>query len=125
MHAGSRSPSGRDRGALLAWATLPGASRQSLSRSPRVVLSLPLIAHAAGVSLGFISLSAISGVSVALGGMAGLDWDLLSSYAGLLSLATFSIYTGSYGSLQVSDSGSIHIMIHTDKVTANKTETQG
>ncbi|KAF7793822.1 hypothetical protein EIP86_004943 [Pleurotus ostreatoroseus] len=27
------------------------------------------------------------------------DWDLLSSYAGLLALATFSVYTGSYGSL--------------------------
>ncbi|KIP11612.1 hypothetical protein PHLGIDRAFT_10595 [Phlebiopsis gigantea 11061_1 CR5-6] len=31
--------------------------------------------------------------------MAGYDWDLLASYAGLLTLATFSIYTGSYGSL--------------------------
>ncbi|KAI0341989.1 hypothetical protein BDW22DRAFT_1358101 [Trametopsis cervina] len=29
----------------------------------------------------------------------GVDWDLLSSYAGLLSLATLSIYTGSFGSL--------------------------
>ena len=29
------------------------------------------------------------------------DWDLLSSYAGLLSLATFSVYTGSFGSLPV------------------------
>lgn len=28
-----------------------------------------------------------------------IDWDLLSSYAGLLSLATLSIYAGSYGSL--------------------------
>ncbi|KAJ3550561.1 hypothetical protein NM688_g5049 [Phlebia brevispora] len=27
------------------------------------------------------------------------DWDLLSSYAGLLTLATFSVYTGSFGSL--------------------------
>ena len=33
--------------------------------------------------------------------MAGYDWDLLASYAGLLALATFSIYTGSYGSLPV------------------------
>ena len=30
-----------------------------------------------------------------------IDWDLLSSYAGLLSLATLSIYAGSYGSLPV------------------------
>ncbi|KAJ3521063.1 hypothetical protein NMY22_g12466 [Coprinellus aureogranulatus] len=29
----------------------------------------------------------------------GVDWDLVSSYGGLLSLATFSIYAGSYGSL--------------------------
>ncbi|TFK25726.1 hypothetical protein FA15DRAFT_668246 [Coprinopsis marcescibilis] len=28
-----------------------------------------------------------------------VDWDLLSSYAGLLSLATLSIYAGSFGSL--------------------------
>ncbi|KAL5507195.1 hypothetical protein ACEPAH_6651 [Sanghuangporus vaninii] len=27
------------------------------------------------------------------------DWDLISSYAGLLSLATFSVYAGSFGSL--------------------------
>lgn len=33
--------------------------------------------------------------------MEGIDWDLLSSYAGLLSLATFSIYAGSFGSLPV------------------------
>ena len=31
----------------------------------------------------------------------GVDWDLVSSYGGLLSLATFSIYAGSYGSLPV------------------------
>lgn len=31
--------------------------------------------------------------------MGAVDWDLLSSYAGLLSLAVFSIYTGSFGSL--------------------------
>ncbi|GJE94944.1 signal peptide peptidase-domain-containing protein [Phanerochaete sordida] len=31
--------------------------------------------------------------------MDAADWDLLSSYAGLLALAVFSIYTGSYGSL--------------------------
>ncbi|KAI0374184.1 hypothetical protein BV20DRAFT_1049577 [Pilatotrama ljubarskyi] len=31
--------------------------------------------------------------------VAGKDWDLLSSYAGLLSLACISIYAGSYGSL--------------------------
>jgi len=30
-----------------------------------------------------------------------LDWDLLSSYAGLLSLASFSIYAGAFGSLPV------------------------
>lgn len=30
-----------------------------------------------------------------------IDWDLLSSYAGLLGLATFSIYAGAYGSLPV------------------------
>ncbi|PCH43861.1 hypothetical protein WOLCODRAFT_138641 [Wolfiporia cocos MD-104 SS10] len=29
------------------------------------------------------------------------DWDLLSSYAGLLTLATISIYAGSYGSVTV------------------------
>ena len=33
--------------------------------------------------------------------MADTDWDLLSSYAGLLSLATFSIYAGAFGSLPV------------------------
>lgn len=31
--------------------------------------------------------------------MNDLDWDLLSSYAGLLSLASASIYAGSFGSL--------------------------
>lgn len=31
-----------------------------------------------------------------------LDWDLLSSYLGLLTLATTSIYAGSLGSLTVS-----------------------
>ncbi|KXN90625.1 Minor histocompatibility antigen H13 [Leucoagaricus sp. SymC.cos] len=31
--------------------------------------------------------------------MDDIDWDLLSSYAGLLSLATLSIYAGSHGSL--------------------------
>ena len=30
-----------------------------------------------------------------------VDWDLVSSYAGLLSLATFCVYTGAYGSLSV------------------------
>jgi len=30
-----------------------------------------------------------------------VDWDLLSSYAGLLGLATFSIYAGAKGSLPV------------------------
>lgn len=34
--------------------------------------------------------------------MPGQDWDLLSSYAGLLSLATLSVYCGAYGSLKVS-----------------------
>jgi len=29
------------------------------------------------------------------------DWDLLSSYAGLLSLAVFSIYAGAHSSLPV------------------------
>ncbi|KDR75926.1 hypothetical protein GALMADRAFT_248732 [Galerina marginata CBS 339.88] len=28
-----------------------------------------------------------------------VDWDLVSSYAGLLGLATVSIYAGAYGSL--------------------------
>ncbi|KAH8119344.1 signal peptide peptidase-domain-containing protein [Phellopilus nigrolimitatus] len=32
--------------------------------------------------------------------MAGQDWNLLSSYAGLLGLATLSVYTGSFGSLK-------------------------
>ena len=32
-----------------------------------------------------------------------MDWDLLSSYAGLLSLATASIYAGAFGSLPVRD----------------------
>jgi hypothetical protein len=30
-----------------------------------------------------------------------IDWDLLSSYGGLLSLATLSIYVGSYASIPV------------------------
>src|SRR5437016_3943445 len=34
-------------------------------------------------------------------GLADVDWDLLSSYAGLLGLATFSIYAGAYASLPV------------------------
>ncbi|KAH9931133.1 signal peptide peptidase-domain-containing protein [Epithele typhae] len=34
---------------------------------------------------------------------AATDWDLISSYAGLLSLACASIYAGSHGSLSVSD----------------------
>ena len=33
--------------------------------------------------------------------MLDLDWDLLSSYAGLLSLASLSIYAGAFGSLPV------------------------
>jgi hypothetical protein len=33
-----------------------------------------------------------------------MDWDLLSSYAGLLSLATVSIYAGAFSSLPVRDS---------------------
>ena len=36
------------------------------------------------------------------------DWDLLSSYAGLLVLATLSIYSGSYGSLPVSSQCTLH-----------------
>ncbi|KLO18374.1 hypothetical protein SCHPADRAFT_866725 [Schizopora paradoxa] len=32
--------------------------------------------------------------------MTDVDWDLLSSYAGILSLATISVYSGSYGSLK-------------------------
>lgn len=35
---------------------------------------------------------------------AGTDWDLLSSYAGLLSLACGSIYAGAHGSLSVRNS---------------------
>ena len=31
----------------------------------------------------------------------GVDWDLVSSYAGLLSLAIFCVYIGAYGSLSV------------------------
>jgi len=31
--------------------------------------------------------------------LSGVDWDLISSYTGLLSLATFAVYAGSYGSL--------------------------
>ena len=38
-----------------------------------------------------------------------MDWDLLSSYAGLLSLATASIYAGSFGSLPVGDPQIDHI----------------
>ena len=33
--------------------------------------------------------------------MADTDWDLVSSYAGLLCLATLSIYCGALGSLPV------------------------
>lgn len=32
----------------------------------------------------------------------GPDWDLLSSYVGLLTLATASVYIGSHGSVVVS-----------------------
>ncbi|KAF9531605.1 signal peptide peptidase-domain-containing protein [Crepidotus variabilis] len=41
--------------------------------------------------------SAAAATSAALN--AGIDWDLISSYVGLLSLATLSIYVGAYGSL--------------------------
>ena len=34
--------------------------------------------------------------------MTDVDLDLLFSYAGILSLATLSVYSGSYGSLKVS-----------------------
>jgi hypothetical protein len=43
----------------------------------------------------------------------GVDWDILSSYAGLLSLATVSIYAGSYGSLPVSYSSLIIVQLLT------------
>ncbi|KAG5715944.1 hypothetical protein E4T56_gene20101, partial [Termitomyces sp. T112] len=33
--------------------------------------------------------------------MGELDWDLLSSYAGILTLACGSVYAGSFGSLPV------------------------
>jgi hypothetical protein len=33
--------------------------------------------------------------------MADTDWDLISSYAGLLCLASLSIYCGAFGSLSV------------------------
>lgn len=36
--------------------------------------------------------------------MGGTDWGLLSSYAGLLTLATGSIYAGAFGSLPVCSS---------------------
>lgn len=35
--------------------------------------------------------------------MSGIDWDLLSSYAGLLALASGSIYAGAFGSLPNQD----------------------
>jgi len=43
-------------------------------------------------------LGALTAKAIAL---KGVDWDLVSSYAGLLSLATFCVYTGAYGSLSV------------------------
>ena len=36
-----------------------------------------------------------------------MDWDLISSYVGLLSLATVSIYAGAFGSLPVCDQRSV------------------
>jgi len=37
----------------------------------------------------------------ALTRLGGLDWDLVASYGGLLSLAAISIYAGAQGSLPV------------------------
>ena len=58
--------------------------------------------------------------------MSTYDWDLLSSYAGLLSLAAFSIYTGSFGSLPVRVYLSLcgrRVLI--DRTTGTKGEGQG
>ena len=58
--------------------------------------------------------------------MSTYDWDLLSSYAGLLSLAAFSIYTGSFGSLPVRvNRNAIGAHVVTDRTTGTKEEGQG
>ena len=41
--------------------------------------------------------------------MNDLDWDILSSYIGLLALASGSVYVGAFGSLPV---GSIQESLH-------------
>lgn len=41
------------------------------------------------------------GLLTAAASFKDVDWDLVSSYVGLLSLATFCVYTGAYGSLPV------------------------
>lgn len=38
------------------------------------------------------------------------DWDLVSSYAGLLTLAASIIYSGSYGSLPVRQISNLNAM---------------
>lgn len=38
------------------------------------------------------------------------DWDLISSYAGLLSLAASIIYSGSYGSLPVRQISNFNVL---------------
>jgi hypothetical protein len=53
----------------------------------------PLHMAEVGAALGLLTAAAASFKDV--------DWDLVSSYVGLLSLATFCVYTGAYGSLPV------------------------
>ena len=45
------------------------------------------------------------------------DWDLISSYAGLLALAASIIYSGSYGSLPVRQIFNFDVMETTPRLT--------
>ncbi|KAI8972221.1 signal peptide peptidase-domain-containing protein [Trametes punicea] len=54
--------------------------------------------------------------------VASTDWDLLSSYAGLLSLACMSIYAGSHGSLSVRPSHFSSRITRTPSVEAEEEE---
>ena len=47
--------------------------------------------------------------------MSQQDWHLISSYAGILTLATFSVYAGSFGSLKVSGLSIFNVLLFIKK----------
>ena len=52
--------------------------------------------------------------------MSQQDWHLISSYAGILTLATFSVYAGSFGSLKVSGLSIFNVLPFIKKFTCQK-----